>query len=221
MVCTPFTRPGAPRGTRWLAWSLASMALLLGGCASVIRLENDVNSHTAWPSAATPAPGDRFAFERLPSQREAQAAQEQQTLENLARPALEKVGLKATNDGADVRWTVQVSARGVKLPHAPWEDPHDRWPGRGLVGRDYVVTGKGQVVYMPGFMYIPTPYYQREIALLMRDAKTGQVVYESKAAHDGPWHDAPALWTALFDAALQGFPRPPSGPRRVVIDLPR
>lgn len=207
--------------TRRLTLCLASLALLLGGCASVLRLENDVSSFTAWPNAATPAQGDLFAFERLPSQKDAQAMQSQQTLENLARPALEKAGLKPANDAAKARWTVQVNARGVKLPRAPWEDPFDRWPGWGMPGRDYVVTGKGQVVYMPGLLHIPTPYYQREVSVLIRDAKTGQVVYESKAAHDGPWHDSPALWNALFDAALQGFPRPPAGPRRVVIDLPR
>ncbi len=115
-----------------------------------------------------------------------------------------------------------MSARSLQLPHAPWETPADRWPGPGLAGRDYVVTGNGRVVHMPLFMgMMSPPYYQREVSVLLRDARSGSVVYETRAAHDGPWHDAPALWAALVQAALDGFPQPPSGPRRVVIDVPR
>ena len=74
---------------------------------------------------------------------------------------------------------------------------------------------------MPLFPHLTTPYYQREVSLVLRDARSARVVYETQASHDGPWADNPTLWAALLDAALQGFPQAPAGPRRVVIEVPR
>ena len=33
--------------------------------------------------------------------------------------------------------------------------------------------------------------------------------------------DWPAVFAAMFDAALNGFPTPPSGQRRIVLEIPR
>ena len=114
----------------------------------------------------------------------------------------------------------------MRLPRAPWEDPwNSGWgafgPGFGLPGRDYVVTPSGQVILFPAFPRFEQPYYQRAVSLLVREAATGRVVYETRAAHDGRWHGSPSLWTAMLDAALQGFPTPPPGVRRVNIEVPR
>lgn len=210
------------RDLRWAALGLSlGLVLLLGGCASVIRLENDVQSYARWPDRTTPQAGDTFRLERLPSQ--LQAGGEQARLEAQVSARLTAAGLKAAPAGAEVpvRWLAEVSARSLRLPHAPWESPRDRWPGPGLAGRDYVVTANGRLVAVPIFMNITPPYYQREVSVLLRDARTGSVAYESRAAHDGPWHDNPSLWDALVRAALDGFPQPPSGPRRVVIEVPR
>lgn len=216
---------------RGCAGALLLATLALGGCGSVIRLENDVRSYANWQPTAVgepaplPAHGDLYRFERRPSQSQGPAAQEQQAIEAIARSALEKVGLRAAPEtpGASplaLRWTVEVDARSLRLPHAPWED--DRWPGFGMPGPGYYVNRQGQLVSRgPVFAVPPTPYYQRELSLVMRDARNGQVVYETVAAHDGPWADGPKLWAALLDAALQGFPQPPAGPRRVVIEVPR
>jgi hypothetical protein len=59
------------------------------------------------------------------------------------------------------------------------------------------------------------------VSLVVRDGQTGRVAYETRAAHDGRWHDSPAVWRAMIDAALQGFPAPPTGNRTVNIDIPR
>ncbi len=207
-------------------WRLAlaglglALASLLGGCASVIRLDHDVRSYAQWPAAERPAAGDRFRFERLPSQQT--HAQAQGRLESLVAERLGAWGLVPEPQGTEsAKWSVEVSARAQRLPHAPWESPFDPWPGPGLAGRDYVVTGSGQVVWMPLFVRMPTPYHQRELSIVLRDRRTGAVVYESRAAHDGPWPDRPAFWAALVEAALDGFPEPPSGGRRVVTEVPR
>ncbi|NIC41382.1 hypothetical protein [Aquabacterium sp. A08] len=210
------------RGLRGAALGLAcASALWLGGCAGVIRLDNDVQSYPRWPAQAAPAAGDRFRIERLPSQ--TRAAPEQTQLEGWVAERLVAAGLVPTSADAPqgARWSVEVSARSLQMPHAPWEHPVDRWPGPGLAGRDYVVTGSGRLVRLPPFAGMAPPYYQREVAVLLRDTRTGVVAYETRAAHDGPWHDTPVLWQALVQAALDGFPQPPTGPRRVVIDVPR
>jgi len=44
-------------------------------------------------------------------------------------------------------------------------------------------------------------------------------VYETHATNEGPWLDNQAAFTAMFDAALQGFPNPSPGVRQVNIHL--
>jgi hypothetical protein len=45
------------------------------------------------------------------------------------------------------------------------------------------------------------------------------VVYETRARNDGPYNVSAAILPVMFQAALQGFPNPPQGERRVNIDL--
>jgi hypothetical protein len=122
---------------------------------------------------------------------------------------------------------VEVSAGTVRLPRAPWESPYDGYwgggfgPGFGFPGRDYVVTGTGQVIYAPLFLRMDTPYYKREVSLLIRLASNGRVVFETRAAHDGRWNSSNPLWSAMLDAALRDFPTPPEGLRQVNIEVPR
>jgi len=46
-------------------------------------------------------------------------------------------------------------------------------------------------------------------------------VYETHASNDGPWLDNRTVLPAMFEAAMQGFPNPPPGPRRVDIQVGR
>jgi hypothetical protein len=62
-------------------------------------------------------------------------------------------------------------------------------------------------------------WYQREVGVIVRELPSNRVVYESHAVNDGPWLEAKAVLPAMFEAALQGFPNPPAGPRRVSIKL--
>ncbi|RYF43938.1 MAG: hypothetical protein EOO25_01525 [Comamonadaceae bacterium] len=63
------------------------------------------------------------------------------------------------------------------------------------------------------------PWFQREVAVIVRELAGGKVVFESRAASDGPWLDNPTVLAAMFDAALQGFPTVPTGVRRVNIQV--
>ena len=221
---------------RLFRMAVAAGALLaLSGCASVFLVDNQVQSYARWadrptPSgAATPIPQapQVYRFDRLPSQQDQRAGAGQDALEKLAAISLAKVGWTQAAAGVTPPWTVEVSGNTLRLPRAPWESPFDSYwgggfgPGFGFPGRDYVVTGSGQIVYAPLFLRMETPYYQREVSLVIRHAASGRVVYETRAAHDGRWNSSNPLWTAMLDAALRDFPTPPAGLRLVNIEVPR
>ena len=63
----------------------------------------------------------------------------------------------------------------------------------------------------------PTVSYAQEVSILIRDLSTSQVVYQTKATHDGPWADHANILRPMISAALQGFPSPISTNRRVDI----
>lgn len=205
---------------------VTAAAVLLGACSTVRTVDNDVRSFSTLPAVPV---GTAYRFERLPSQKEMGAPQEQ--LEAMAQQALAKVGLQR-NDAA-AKYSVQIGARVQRDAYAPWETA---WPGgfgwNGLYGRDYFVTRSGRVVWSPhpgfgpwgpwpGWNSMDTPYYRREVSVVMRDVATSQIVYETHAAHDGRWSDTGPVLAAMFDAALQGFPQPPSGLRRVDTQIAR
>ena len=222
-ACSP-PHPAGPAGASWprraAGLGLLAAALLLGGCAGVIRLDNEVRSQADWPlgpnaTVQRPTSGDRYRFERRLSQ-QAQPAQ-QAALEAVARDALARVGLRPEDPtGPAPRWSVELGARSIRLPYAPWDEPVRANLSLGI-GLGHGSVGLG----LPLFPHLAAPYYQRELTLLLRDARSARVVYETSARHDGPWPDSPTLWAALLDAALQGFPQPPTGPRQVVIEVPR
>ena len=222
--------------TTGLALAIGAMGAL-GGCAGVLLVDNQVESFANWtPTAAVPSAPQSYRFERLPSQREGRSAQAQDELEALAQAALAKAGWTPVAPSETAPWKVQVSATTQRLPRAPWEDPWVGYWGSGFWGdpwnrygsgvgiwggRGHYIGAGGQIMWAPMFMHVESPYYQRELSLVIRRADNGQVVYETRAAHDGRWNSTPALWTAMLEAALQSFPAPPSGPRQVNIEIPR
>lgn len=193
--------------------------LALSGCAGVRLVDTEVRSFTSAP----PIPrGASYRFERLPSQQADAFAQER--LENLALQALRQVGLQRQDSTA--HYSVQVSY-GLKVdPHAPGEQSRDAWGlgwslGWGVRSGNVAVAANVPFGQLPGFG-IPQPsYYWRQVSLIIRNLSTQQVVFETHAAHDGPWSDSEAILPALFEAALRGFPTPPVGVRRIPIEIPR
>jgi hypothetical protein len=195
----------------WIGLALAGAALLgLAGCASTYRVESRVQTFTSLPALPAPA---TFRFERLPSQ---QADPAQAQLETLADPALSKAGFR--RDDAAPRYSVQVSARSQRVL-SPWADPWDwGWGGGWGVGfgRRFHRGGIGF-----GLSSWDQPWFEREVAVIVRDLPSQKVVFESRAAGDGPLRDSGPVLTAMFEAALQGFPNVPQGVRRVEVPLPQ
>ena len=154
---------------------------------------------------------ERLGVAALPDAEAARAA--------LAQAALARAGL--VRDDAAARITVQASAHVTPQWVNPWGDPYYGWDdGWGFwPGRFYFGLGTGSF-YGGAWMWdTPTRYYASRVSLIMRDARSGQVLYETRAQHDGARGASDTVLQALFDAALQGFPTPPAGWRRVVIPL--
>lgn len=207
--------------------SLAAAAfLVLAGCSGMRVVDSDVTSFAQWTGPAPEAASNtRFRFERLPSQAAGTVAGtnlSQDELETMARLALTRSGL--LNEPAAAALNVQViaSVRAVRR--------YNNGFGPGLGGGVSLGTGTagsfiglsfplGGMGGMGGFQDAPLFLY--EVSLVMRDARSNAVVYETRAAHSGIWGDVRAIYPAMLDAALQGFPRPPAGTRRVNVEIPR
>ncbi|RYF33618.1 MAG: DUF4136 domain-containing protein [Comamonadaceae bacterium] len=194
------------------------LTALLCGCGTWV-VDSQVRSFSKL--GAVPA-GATYRFERLPSQQADETVQ--QSVEAMAGAALDKVGLR--RDDANARYSAQVDARVTQVlsPVAdPWmygpafyrpgawgAYPYGYGPGWGAWG------GWGAYGNLPP---ASNPWYLREVSVLLREIATGQVVYETRARNDGPYNRSAAIFPVMFDAALQGFPNPPEGQRRVDIPL--
>jgi hypothetical protein len=189
----------------------AGAALGLAGCASTYLLDNQVQSFSQL--AALPNP-PTYRFERSLSQ---QADPAQQALEGLADAALYKAGLR--RDDAAPRYRVQVSAR-TERTLTPYADPWSPWGwgggwNLGVGGRHFGLGFGGPFPNMDSY------WFHREVNVVIRELATNKVVYETHAFNDGPWLDNRSVLPAMFEAAMQGFPTPPPGPRRVDIQVGR
>ena len=198
--------------TNLAAW--VCVVLLLGGCSGMRIVDSDVNAFTTAASQSIRLPA-KYRFERLPSQQTHAAGR--QAMEGLVQVELAKLGMQ--RDDSAPQYSVQVELRIFRDPQPPWDDP--RYLG-GFARPFPVVTRYGTVMHYPSLtLQFDYPYFRREINLVMRNVNDGQVVFETRAKHDGHWPDDQAVLPAMLQAALAGFPNPPAGLRRVVVEIPR
>jgi hypothetical protein len=194
-------------------------AVALGGCATRWVVDSDVRTFSSM--AGVPA-GATYRFERLPSQQVEEATQQQ--LEAMAGAALDSVGLR--RDDAAPQLSALIGAR-VSAELSPWADPWlvgGPWfgpgPGWGCAGAWGCGRGwYGGGWYGPAFGPPPTPWFAREVSIVLRELPSNRVVFETHARNDGPYSNSAHVLPVMFQAALQGFPNPPQGERRVNIDL--
>ena len=199
---------------RLLALCAMVCAALLAGCATTRMVDSQVLAIANVPPGMN-LQGATYRFERLPSQA---ANPEAGLAEQQAEQALAAVGL-VRNDAA-ARLSVQVGFLGTQYLSDPWGRPYGWSPYGSIMLGHGAPWGSGVGVGMSMRMP-PSPQYHREVSLLLRDLSSGQVVYETRASHDGPWSDSTRIFATLFQAALANFPAPPAGMQRVNIEIPR
>ena len=204
-------------------WPLG-VAAALSGCATSWTVDSSVTSFSRAPGAAAPA---TYRFDRLPSQQAQEATQLE--LEAMAEMAMARVGL--TRNDASPRYAAQINARVAVQVSGGWADPwvYSPWPpGWGPYGRPWGYGpygygyGRGWYGGWYGAPYSGyyNPWYTREVSVVLRELPGNQVVYETRAANDGPYNSNGPVFGALFQAAMQGYPNPPAGVRRVDVVIP-
>ena len=184
--------------------------IFLTACSGMRVVDSNVTAFSAW-TAAPPAPGTRYRFERLPSQT---TATQQDRIEALATTSLSKVGMALSP--ADARYSVQVLLV---------TEVAQRYPDSGFgYGGPGVSIGGGSFGTSIGLSFpfgYSNPDYRRTVSLLMRELSSQKVVFETRALHNGSGGDAFAVLPAMLDSALLGFPQPPAGTRKINVDIPR
>lgn len=198
----------------------------LTGCASLNQLSSEVSTFNQWPAARAPA---SYAFDRLPSQQA--NADAQKILEDAAAGALQAAGFTPAADPKTANVTVQLGAR-VNLQDRPLFDDPFWW--RGGLYRTYSVRGfrsdgfgfglGSGAGFGLGRGFYGMPSFEREVAVLIRDKKSGEPLFEARAVNEGASQSINSLLGAMFDATLQGFLAGNSGtaaPRRVTTLITR
>ena len=199
----------------WMKWAgVAAILAGLSACATGPRtVDAQVRTVAAQPPGAAVLNQAHYRFDRVPPVAGQPAPDK---LEAMAQAALARVGLQRDDAGAAI--SVQVGATSG----AYWADGWGRplgWGPRMSLGMGFgrggaLGWGMGWPLDDPS-----VPVYVSEVSLLMRDLRTGQIVYDTRARHDGPWSDTDNILPALFAAALEGFPNPAQTERPVGVPL--
>lgn len=214
---------------KFISWLLTLVSLfILSGCSTLRVIESQVQTTTQWPSGSAAPTQALYRLERLPADaNNVQAGWAELELE----PVL--AGLGWTRNDVDARYSVWIGVRTAEFIADAWGRPvRGPWVSHVYlgVGSGYRPRGLstsigwslGSPMYpgvRPGFP--PASGYAQEVNILIRDLQTSQVVYQTKALHEGPWADHPNILRAMIGAALQGFPQPSAMNRRVDTSIAR
>lgn len=210
----------------------ACCVALFSGCSTVRIIESQVQTSPQWAAASgagSVVPTKAlYRLERLPADvNNLQAGWAEVELEAALQP------LAWTRNDVDAQYSVWIGVRTAEFMADAWGRPvRGPW-----VNHVYVSVGTGHRprgvganvawnIGMPVYSGMrpglpPAVGYAQEVSIIIRDLKTSQVVYQTKATHDGPWADHQNILRALISAALQGFPNPQVLQRRVDIAIPR
>jgi hypothetical protein len=215
---------------------VVASALVLSACSGMRLVDSQVSAASTLSDTSV-LKGARYRFEQtplqtpqqtqpptlLPAPQAAQATPLRQSaaLYDLAEQALGEAGL--VRDDANAAYTFII---GVRV--TPYLVDSTGRPYNGLYpyGGFSTVWGLGGwrssgYGWGIGGRFPPATHYRHELSLLMRDVRSGALVYETQAMHDGPWNDTHNILAAMFKAALKDFPEQGRGTRRVDIEIAR
>lgn len=190
---------------------------LATGCAAFNSLSNEVSTYGNWPAQRQPG---SYAFEQLPSQVERPQRQQQQ-LESAARAAIEAAGFRPVAVAGDAEYLMQLGAR-VSIDD-PWyfNDPF-MWRGGWRYGAGWGYHprwGRSPWGFGIGYGFPYSPTFDREVAVLIRDRATGELLYEARAGNSGSSATIDHLLPAMFRAAMADFPATGPNPRNISVPI--
>lgn len=189
---------------------MAALVLLATtGCTHLREVDTTVNSYARPPAIA---PGTTFTLEPLPSQEKGH----DRDFASLARSvcqALVQRGLRpyaaagaAATPALLITLHPQSSQTSPPWGYDPWMDAWGYRRHGGLTARALLRDA-------------PPTVYRRSLQLVVREASSQQVVYETQATYEDIWRDDAAIYGVLAQAALSTFPHPPPGEQRVRLPL--
>ena len=183
----------------WFGWwvCLATLA----GCASTRLIDSDVRSFRN-PAVVVTSAG--YQFERLPSQQAQASAQAQR--EAWAAPVLQRVGLDLASESP--RYTLQL---GVASEPMARNDV--------MFSRRWNATPGAMFGAPLALVTLEPVLYRFQVQVLVRDAQSREVVYESSAQHIGPWNDQAQIFPAVLLAAMRDFPHGNAGPGNIKVQI--
>lgn len=206
-----------------LLLGMAATAVLVGCASGPSTYTTSVQSYSGMTGIQLPT---TYRIELLPSQ--IQHQQDFGVIENAAQQALNKVGLQAAANPTEAHLVVQIDAINVADRSAPPAYDAAYYGGPGVYGwgfgRPWTPGPWGPGPFGPGpamgwAMDFPTTVFHRSVNLVMRDAKTQRIVYETSAQYNDTQSNDPQIWGILFNSALNDFPNPPQGVRQVQITV--
>lgn len=205
---------------RWMTGFVVAAALLLSGCATVIR--SDVTAFHAWPSELK---NKEYVFERTAAQ---ENNLEYRNYENLVRGELARLGfVEAPNRGAAkllVSFNYRVDGRDVTVVEPEYVDPFwyqssfygPRW--RGHYGPFYDPFWYGP----PYVQYREVTYsvFKRQLKLAIKEASSGKMLYDVTVESRG---NTPLVQVMpyMVRSAFAEFPGKSGVPRRVELEMQR
>ncbi|MDC8784781.1 DUF4136 domain-containing protein [Roseateles koreensis] len=201
----------------------AAVAVLgLSACNGIYTVSSEVSTYGNWTPERKPG---SYAFDRLPSQQmPGDAAEVQTRMEEGARAAMAKAGFTETPDTQAADYLVTLGVRVNASDRAPWDDPlWWRWHGnytawRYGFGYGYALGPRRGGIPFPGDPLMDRRF-DRAVAVLVRDRKTAEPLYEARASNEGVSPGDRALIGAMFDAAMSDFPQVDPKPRRVTVQV--
>lgn len=201
---------------RTLIAAVASLSLLLGGCATTIR--SDVTTFNQWPAQL---PDKSYAFEVPPPQ---DNTLELQSYENLVRAQLARLGFHESTQAPALKVsmrfsTIDVPTQVIYPTFEPMYSPRFAYMGwrRRYWGGWYSPFYDPLWGPFPAYDVQEEHRYHRQVQISIASAADGKRLFDVTVRNISRQMSTPAVMPALVQSAFEGFPGPNGGSR--VIEL--
>jgi hypothetical protein len=201
---------------RTMITAVASLSLLLGGCATTIR--SDVTTFNQWPAQLS----DRsYAFETPPPQ---DNTLELQSYENLVRAQMSRLGFHEAPQSPALKVsmrfsTIDVPTQVLYPTFAPMYSPRFAYMGwrRRYWGGWYSPFYDPLWGPYPAYDVEEEHRYHRQLQISIASATDGKRLFDVTVRNVSRQMSTPVVMPALVQSAFEGFPGPNGGSR--VIEL--
>jgi hypothetical protein len=201
---------------RILIAAVASLSLLLGGCATTIR--SDVTTFNQWPAQL---PDKSYAFEAPPPQ---DNTLELQSYENLVRAQLARLGFHESQQAPALKVsmrfsTIDVPTQVIYPTFEPMYSPRFAYMGwrRRYWGGWYSPFYDPLWGPFPAYDVQEEHRYHRQVQISIASAADGKRLFDVTVRNVSRQMSTPVVMPALVQSAFEGFPGPNGGSR--VIEL--